>query len=147
MARGDLTERQWQRLAPLLPPLKSGKRGHPYNDHRPVINGILWVLRTGASWQDLPERYGPAKTCFDRFNRWRRSGLWDRILQTLQAEADAAGDLIWEQVSVDASSVRAHQHAAGARHRPSKADEKRGSRRLLAKRSARAGAAGRPSST
>jgi transposase len=147
MARGDLTERQWERLAPLLPPLKSGKRGRPYNDHRRVINGILWVLRTGAPWEDLPERYGPAKTCFDRFNRWRRSGLWDRLLQTLQGEADEAGELVWEQVSVDASSVRAHQHAAGARHQPSQADKKRGSRRLLVRHSVRAGAAGPPSST
>jgi transposase len=147
MARGDLTERQWERLTPLLPPLKSGQRGRPYHDHRRVINGILWVLRTGAPWEDLPERYGPAKTCFDRFNRWRRSGLWDRLLQTLQGEADEAGELVWEQVSVDASTIRAHQHAAGARHQPSQADEKGGSRRLLVRRSVRAEVAGPPSST
>ena len=71
VGRGELTDAAWAVLAPLLPP--GGKRGKPWQDHRRVINGILWKLRTGAPWRDLPERYGPWQTCYDRFVRWRRA--------------------------------------------------------------------------
>src|SRR2546421_5142671 len=121
MARGDLTDAQFERLRPLLP-TSEAKPGHPYEDHRKVINGILWRLRTGAPWRDLPERYGPWQTCYDRLVRWRRNGVWEQILQTLQGEAQAAGHVDWEVVSVDSSVVRAHQHAAGARRTPAKAE-------------------------
>jgi transposase len=121
MARGDLTDAQYERLQPLLPS-SDGKPGHPYEDHRRILNGILWIDRTGAPWRDLPERYGPWQTCYDRLVRWRRAGVWERVLQTLQGEADAAGDLDWEVVSVDSTVVRAHQHAAGARHTPAAAE-------------------------
>ena len=87
----------------------------PQHDHRTIINGILWVLRTGAPWADLPERYGPAGTISSRFYRWREAGLWQRVLEALQSQADAAGLLDWDLHFVDASVVRAHQHAAGAR--------------------------------
>ena len=76
MGRGDLTDDQW-RLRPLLPPQKPGT-GRPGKDHRTVINGILWVLRTGAPWRDLPERFGPWATVASRFYRWRKQGLWER---------------------------------------------------------------------
>src|SRR5438874_7677648 len=125
MTRGDLSNEQWARLEPLLPSSK-GKRGHPYKDHRLVINGIRWRERTGAPWRDLPERYGPWQTCYDRFVRWRRDGTWDRLLAHAQTKSDAVGEVIWE-VSLDSTVARAHQHAAGARQRPSRADEKRGS--------------------
>jgi transposase len=72
-----------------------------------VINGISWKLRTGAPWRDLPERYGPWQTCYDRLVRWRRDGTWDRLLAHAQTKSDAVGELEWV-VSVDASSVRAH---------------------------------------
>jgi transposase len=121
MARGDLTDAQYERLLPLLP-TSQGKPGRPYEDHRTVINGILWRLRTGAPWRDIPERYGPWQTCYDRFVRWRHSGVWEQILQTLQGAADAAGDVAWTVVSVDSTIVRAHQHAAGARRTPAKAE-------------------------
>jgi transposase len=114
MARTDLTEQEWERLAPLLPS-SEGKRGGQYKDHRWVLNGILWVLRTGAPWRDLPERYGPWKTCHDRLLRWQRQGRWEAILQAVQRDADATGNVDWEVVSVDGTTVRAHQHAAGAR--------------------------------
>jgi transposase len=117
MARGDLSGRDWRRLAPWLP--RGEGRGRPWCDHRRVINGIRWVLRTGAPWRDLPARYGPWQTCYDRFARWQRDGTWDRLLQALQGEADEAGRLDWE-VSVDASVVRAHQHAAGGSRRAAK---------------------------
>ncbi len=125
MGRGDLTDRQWEQLAPHLPPEQTGKRGRPWCSHRRIINGIRWVLRTGASWRDLPERYGPWQTCYDRFVRWRRDGPWDRLLQTLQGEQEAVGQIDWE-VSIDGSVVRAHQQAAGAPHRLA-AGEKGGS--------------------
>jgi len=82
-----------------------------------VVNGILWKLRTGSPWRDLPERYGPWQTCFDRFNRWRRDGAWDHLLAHAQTKSDAVGEVEWE-VSVDDTVVRAHQHVAGARRKP-----------------------------
>jgi transposase len=112
--RGDLTNAQWARLAPLLPPQKpkTGRINHP---HRKVINGILWILRTGAPWQDLPRRYGKTKTVSSRYYRWRRAGIWDRIFAELQAQADYNGELDWTLHFVDSTIIRAHQHAAGAK--------------------------------
>ena len=89
------------------------------------INGILWRLRTVAPWRDLPPRYGPWQTCYDRFVRWRRDGTWDRLLSRAQTKSDAVGELEWE-LSVDATIARAHQHAAGARREASQQDAKRG---------------------
>lgn len=123
VGRGELTDSAWTRIAALLP--KNGGRGGQWRDHRTVINGILWKLRTGAPWRDLPERYGPYQTCADRLYRWRRDGTWDRLLAHVQTKADAVGELDWE-VGVDATSARAHQHASGARRWPSAADAKRG---------------------
>ena len=99
---------RWQR-DPRQP--ASGKPGAVHT----IINGILWVLRTGAPWADLPERYGPVGTVSSRFYRWREAGLWQGVLEALQAQADAAGLLDWDLHFVDASVIRAHQHAAGAR--------------------------------
>jgi transposase len=118
MHRGDLTDAQWERLQPLLPPQQRGTGttgGRPRNDDRPIINGILWILRTGAPWDDLPERYGKRSTVSSRYYRWRKHGIWDRIYDTVKAQADAAGELDWELHHVDATVVRAHQHAAGAK--------------------------------
>jgi transposase len=114
MARYELTDTAWQRLEPLLPPSKP-RTGRPSHDHRRILNGILWIHRTGAPWRDLPERYGPVGTGSSRFYRWCRAGLWDRILSALQGEADARGEIDWDLDFVDATIVRAHQHAAGAR--------------------------------
>ena len=114
MHRGDLTNDEWQRLEPLLPPQKP-TTGRPAADHRRIINGMLWIARTGAPWRDLPERYGAVGTVSSRFYRWRQAGIWDRILAALQQQADAAGQLDWTMHFVDGTSVRAHQHAAGAK--------------------------------
>ena len=114
MHRGDLTNAEWERLQPLLPPQKP-RTGRPAEDHRRILNGILWVLRTGAPWHDLPERYGPAGTVSSRFYRWRKAGVWDRLWARLQEQADAAGLLDWDMHYVDGTIVRAHQHAAGAK--------------------------------
>lgn len=113
MGRGDLTNREWSLLEPHLPP--SGGRGGRWNDHRTVVNGILFRVRTGVPWRDLPERYGSWKTVYERHRRWSADGTWDRILQSVQADADLAGRIDWSMVGVDSTSCRAHQHAAGAR--------------------------------
>ena len=114
MGRGDLTEGQWRRIGPLLPAQRP-RTGRPNKDHRDIINAILWVLRTGAPWRDLPERYGPWSTVASRFYRWRAKGVWQGLLEGLQQEADIVGELAWEVHYVDGAIVRAHQHAAGAK--------------------------------
>ena len=125
VGRGELTEEAWSAIASLLP-RSEGRRGGPYHDHRTVLNGILWKLRTGAPWRDLPARYDPWQTCSDRLYRWRRNGTWDQMLAQAQTRSDAVGEVVWE-VSVDSSTARAHHHASGARRRPSQVDVKRGS--------------------
>ena len=114
--RGEITDRAWASIAPLLP--EHGWPGGRWRDHRAVVNGILWKLRTGSPWRDPPERYGLWQTCYDRFARWRGDGTWDRLLAHAQTKSDAVGEIEWE-VSVDSTVVRAHQHAAGARRKPS----------------------------
>jgi transposase len=111
---GDLKDAEWARLQPLLPPQRP-KVGRPAKDHRRVVDGILWILRTGAPWRDLPEHYGKWKTVNSRFYRWRAAGIWEWILRALQEQADAAGRLDWDKHYVDGSVIRAHQHAAGAK--------------------------------
>ncbi len=134
--RGELTDEAWRGIEPLLP--GNGRRGKQWCDHRRVIDGILWRLRTGAPWRDIPERYGPWQTCYDRFARWRRDGTWDRLLAHVQTRSDAVGEIEWV-VSVDSTTARAHQHAAGARHKPSEADERGGCRIRRMRRWAAAG--------
>ena len=114
MNRHDLNDRQWERLESLLPPRKP-PTGRPNLDHRIVINGILWIARTGAPWRDLPERYGIWSTVASRFYRWRKQGIWQHILEALQSLAYAVGRIDWEVHFVDGTIVRAHQHAAGAK--------------------------------
>jgi transposase len=113
MKRGDLTNTQWERLQPLLPP-QQPQTGRPASGHRRILTGILWLLRTGAPWRDVPEPYGPWRTVASRFYRWRRAGIWQRLFEAVQQQADAAGQLDWAIHDVDGSSVRAHQHAAGS---------------------------------
>ncbi len=105
MARFDLTDFEWSVISPLLP---NKPRGVPRVDDRRVLNGIFWRLRTGAPWADIPERYGPHTTCVNRFNRWRKAGVWDRILKAVSKAYD--GDI----QMIDSSSIRVHQHAANA---------------------------------
>ena len=106
MRSSELSDAQWGRLRPLLRPQKP-RTGRPARDHRTVINGILWVLRTGSPWRALPERYGSWKTVSSRFYRWQRAGIWDRLLAAVQWEADAEGRLDWSLHFVDGTVVRA----------------------------------------
>ncbi|MEU8389047.1 IS5 family transposase [Micromonospora sp. NPDC048843] len=117
--RGELTDEAWAVISSLLPE-PGGARGRwrwrwrwRWRDHRQVINGILWKLRTGAPWRDLPERFGPWKTCHERLRCWTADGTWDRILAAAEVYDDGA-PVQWT-ISIDSSIVRAHQHAAGAR--------------------------------
>ena len=110
--RHELSDREWARLEPLLPARQT--HGRYYRDHRVVLNGMLYWLHTGVPWRDLPERFGPWQTVYSRFRRWSRTGLWDRLLATLQRDLDAAGQIEWNLWCVDGSNVRAHKAAAGA---------------------------------
>lgn len=91
------------------------RTGRPANDHRTVLNGILWVLRKGAPWRDLPARYGSWQTVSSRFRRSREAGIWDQLLRTLQTEAAPDGAVDDAVAMIDGSTIRAHQQAAGAR--------------------------------
>jgi transposase len=104
-----LTDAQWARVEPLMPS-SDGQRGRPFRDHRQVIEGIVYRLRTGVAWRDLPESFGPWQTIWKRHKRFSTDGTWDRIHARLVSEADAAGAVEWN-VSVDSTINRAHQHA------------------------------------
>jgi transposase len=110
-----LTDEQWLVIEPLLP--VSGAKGRPRVDDRRVINGMLYKCKTGIAWRDLPQRYGPWTTVYNRFWRWARNGTLTTLVQRVRVVADAINELDRE-VSVDSSIVRAHQHAAGARRQP-----------------------------
>jgi transposase len=91
MSRYDLTDFEWRVIEPLLP---NKPRGVPRVDDRRVLNGTFWVLRSGAPWRDLPERYGPRTTCYNRFVRWRKAGVWDRLMDAITAAHDGAIQMI-----------------------------------------------------
>jgi transposase len=101
--RYDLSDCEWNVIRPMLP---NKARGIPRVDDRRILNGIFWVLRSGAPWRDMPESYGPHTTCYNRFVRWRRAGVWDRIMDALAEAHDAAVQMI------DTSVVRVHQHGS-----------------------------------
>jgi transposase len=112
MRRHELTDEQWAKIQDLFP--GNGGRGEQWKDHRTILNGMFWRLRTGAPWRDIPDRYGPWKTVYARFNRYRKDGTLDRILEALQVRLDADGLIDWDLWCVDGSSVRATRAAAGA---------------------------------
>jgi transposase len=126
VGRGELTDRAWARIEPLLPS-QSGARGGRWRDHRQVINAILWKLRTGAPWRDLPERYGPWKTAHERLRLWTADGTWERIMAEVVTKDDSVGEVEFV-ISIDSTSVRAHQHAAGARKKGAAAKKSKHSR-------------------
>ena len=109
MARFDLSEAEWNIIEPLLPGADGHRSGRPRLDDRRVLNAIFFVLRTGTPWRDLPERYGPSTTAYNRFNRWAKRGVWLAIFEALARNSPGSLALI------DSSIVRAHQHAAGGK--------------------------------
>jgi len=103
--RYELSNEQWRRIEHLLP----GKKGHPGRtgeDNRLFVNAVLWVLRSGARWSDLPERYGEYKSVHKRFTRWARKGVWERVFESLTGDPDN------QYLMLDTTLVRAHQQAA-----------------------------------
>lgn len=103
MSRYEMTEFEWRVIEPLLP---NKPRGVPRVDDRRVLNGIFWVLRSGSPWRDLPGRYGPPTTCYNRFRRWTKAGVWDRIMDAI---TDSYGG---DVRMIDGTSVRVHHSAA-----------------------------------
>jgi transposase len=101
--RYELTDGEWLIIAPLLP---NKPRGVPRVDDRRVLNGILWRFRTGSPWAEIPEGYGPSTTCYNRFVRWRKAGVWGRLLSAVSAAFEG------EIVMIDSTCVRVHQHGA-----------------------------------
>ena len=112
MRRHELTDRQWRTIAHLFPPNRT-KRGGQWKDHRTVLNGMFWWLRTGAPWRDLPERFGPWQTVYDRLVRYRTDGTLDKIIQLLQVKLDRKGKIDWELWCIDGTNIRASRAAAG----------------------------------
>lgn len=116
LRRHELTDEQWRRIEPLLPG-RNGDPGRTAVDNRLFVNAVRWVAKTGAPWRDLPERFGKWNSVFQRFNRWCQRGVWQRIAESLNEDLDL------EHLLLDATIIRAHQHAAGGkggrRRRPS----------------------------
>jgi transposase len=103
--RYELTDAQWQRIEALLPG-KAGDPGRTAADNRLFVNAVLWVLRSGAHWHDLPERYGKWKSVHTRFTRWAKNGTWERVFEVLTKDRKN------EYLMLDTTLVRAHQQAA-----------------------------------
>jgi transposase len=131
MRRYELSDDQWGAIAPLITPAALGR---PRRDDRTTLNGVFWKLCSGAGWRDVPERYGPWATVYDRFAKYRDDGTLDRILDALRLKLDADGNLDTTTWMVDATSVRASRVASGAR--------KKGARPIRARKRSDAAVAG-----
>ena len=111
--RYELTDEQWQAVESILP-RRTATTGRKPKDPRQMLNGIVWVLRSGAPWRDVPERYGRWKTVYDYYRNWRDDGTFGRILSALQIRLDREGRIDWDLWCIDGSSVRAARAAGGA---------------------------------
>lgn len=109
LRRYELTDDEWNRIADLLPAETTGKQGRPRKDNRIILNGMVWIARSGAPWRNLSERYGPWETVYSRFRKWIDDGILDNIFRVLKLEVEL------EELSIDASIVQAHQHSASAK--------------------------------
>ena len=108
LIRRELTDRQWRRIEGLVAG-KDGDRGRSGDDNRLFVDAVLWSARAGAPWRDLPDEFGKWNSVFTRFRRWAKKGVWERIFNALVEDPD------FEHLIIDATIVRAHQHAAGAK--------------------------------
>lgn len=113
MHRHELTDEQWA-VVQLLLPKRTATTGRTPSDPRLMLNGIFWILGTGAPWRDLPDRFGPWQTVYDHFRKWRKSGVFARLIEALQIKLDQKGRIDWDLWCVDGASVRASRAAAGA---------------------------------
>lgn len=109
MYRYELTNAEWKRISEYFPEKTPGTPGRPPKEHRPIVNGIVWIARSGAPWRDIPERYGPWETIYTRFRELIENGILVKLFQDLNIDADM------QDLALDSTSVRAHQHAAGAK--------------------------------
>ena len=112
MKRHELHDSEWGIVEPLLPK-SAANTGRPRRDARQMLNGILWILSTGAQWRDLPERFGPWETVYGYFRSWRANGVFDRIIDALHLRLDQEGKIDWDLWCIDGTSVRASRSAAG----------------------------------
>ena len=108
MSRHDISDEQWE-IAPYLKIKRNDPRGWLYKDSRQMLNGSLWILRTGAPWRDLPSEYGPCQTVYKRMARWAQLSVWDKLVEELEKSADL------ESISIDASYVKLYQHGTGVK--------------------------------
>jgi len=106
--RVELTDGEWERLRPYFPERQAGDKGRPRKNSRQILNGILWIARSGAAWRDLPERYGAWQTVYKRFVQWQEVGLLACIFHDLGADADL------QDISIDSNYIKAHKASAGA---------------------------------
>ncbi len=113
MKRHELTDEHWALIEPLIP-RSTAHTGRPARDRRLILNAIFWILHTGAPWRDLPERFGPWQTIYHHFAKWRRTGVFQSILRTLQIKLDREGLIDWDLWCVDGTNIRAARAAAGA---------------------------------
>ena len=113
MKRHELTDEQWVLIEPLVPP-SAARTGRPPRDRRTLLNGISWVLHTGAPWRDLPEPFGPWQTVYHHFAKWRREAVFAEIIEALQITLDRRGLIDWNLWCIDGANVRAARAAAGA---------------------------------
>lgn len=109
VSRDVISDETWAVIGPLFPPLNTG--GRPGVDRRLIAEATAWRFQTGAPWRDLPERFGNWNTAYKNFDRWAKSGVWERVLAHVQSRADARGELDWV-VSIDSTINRVHQHGA-----------------------------------
>lgn len=109
--RYEVTDEEWEVLQDLFP-RRSG-RGRPPRDPRQILNGVMWILRSGAPWRDVPRRYGPWETVYRRFRKWQSEGVLDRILERLQLRLDEHGHIDWDLWCIDGTSIRASRAAVG----------------------------------
>lgn len=107
--RYELADEEWEKVKDLLPRERTGKRGRPGKDNRMMLNGMIWMLKSGAPWRDLPACYGPWESVYSRFRKWIDDGYLDNLLRVLTKDAEL------EEVSIDASIVQAQQSSAGAK--------------------------------
>lgn len=107
MKRYEITNQEWERVKDFFPPERTGKRGRPSRSNRNMLNGMLWIARSGAQWRELPPRYGPWQSVYSRFAKWRDSGVLEKVFRAMASDADM------ENVSIDSTCVKVHQSANG----------------------------------
>ena len=116
LKRYELHDNQWAAIKELFPERRG--KGRPGHSPRHILNGIMWILCSGAAWRDLPERFGSWKTVYHRFREWQRSGLFEQILALLHLKLNEDGLIDWDLWEVDSTTVKASKSAAGAKKKP-----------------------------